>query len=81
MVDVNKLKACYYAEPFQPIEIVLADGRHVIVDQPEHFGWSAETGTLMFSAGPDAVDSTPFANIVEVKLLKRRGSGGRRKAS
>ncbi len=81
MVDVNELRAYYYAEPFQAIEIVLADGRHVFVDEPEYFGWSAESRTLMFPAGPDAVDSTSFANVVEVKLVKRRGLGGRRKAS
>jgi hypothetical protein len=77
MVNVNELRAYYDADPFQPLEIVLGDGRHVIVEEREHFGWSAEARTLMFPVGPDVVDSTTFSNVVEVRPLKR----GRRRAS
>jgi hypothetical protein len=80
MIDAQELRAYYYAEPFQPIEIVLADRRHIIVTEREHFGWSAESRILMFPAGPDVVDATAFANVIEIKPLKR-GSGRSRKAS
>ena len=81
MIDANELKAYYYAEPFEPIEIVLIDGRHIIVKEREHFGWSTEARILMFPASPDVVDSAPFSNVIEVRPVKRGGSGGRRKAS
>lgn len=77
MTDPNKLKAYYDAEPFEPIEIVLRDGRCVIVEEREHFGWSAEARMLMFPVGADVVESTAFSNVAEVRPLKR----GRRRAS
>lgn len=77
MTDSKELKAYYDAEPFEPIEIVLRDGRRIIVEEREHFGWSAEARTLMFPVSADIVDSTAFSNVAEVRSLKR----GRRRAS
>jgi hypothetical protein len=77
MIDASELKSYYYAEPFEPIKIIVRDGRRIIVEEREHFGWSAEASVLMFHAGPDAVDSTAFSNVIEVRPLKR----GRRRAS
>ena len=81
MIDINELKAYYYADPFEPIEIVLIDGRRIVVLEREHFGWSAEARVLMFPASAEVVDSAPFSSVVEVRPVKRGGSGGRRKAS
>jgi hypothetical protein len=82
MINEEKLRAYYYAEPFRPIEIVLADGRRIVVRHAENFGWSTDTRKLMFPAGRDAGESTDFANVVEVRpLAKTRGPGRRRKAS
>jgi hypothetical protein len=79
MVDVKTLESFKYAEPFRPFEIVLDDGRVVLVPWRETVGWSDEQQILMFPGLPDANDWTSFARVVELRPTRRSRRG--RKAS
>jgi len=71
MTNVTELKAWRYAEPFKPFELVLDDGRKVLVKNPWNVGWSAETETVAFAWGREDVDWVRFSRVVEIRPARR----------
>ena len=76
MTNVTELKTWRYAEPFKPFELVLDDGRKVLVKNPWNVGWSAETETVAFADGPEDLDWVKFARVVEIRPARRASRNG-----
>jgi hypothetical protein len=77
----SELKALYDARPFRPFEVVLDDGRRLLVDEPYFIGWSTRNRTINWSNHQDTIDVIPMTSVAAVKRLgatrrpnKRNGS-------
>ena len=66
MTNVVELKAWRYAEPFRPFELVLDDGRRVLIRNPWNIGWSAETETVAFAVNSDDQNWVKFSRVIEI---------------
>lgn len=74
MTDVVELKNWRYAEPFKPFEMILDDGRKVLVKHPWNIGWSEEARTVAFATGPEELDWVKFSRVVEIRAARVRPS-------
>ena len=74
MVDVKELKAFREADPFRPFEILLDDGRRVLIRRPWNVAWSAVSQMLVFPWGREGVDWVKFARVKDIRAFKRNGS-------
>jgi hypothetical protein len=69
MVNLDDLKNLYDSNPFQAFEILLEDGRRIVIERPEWVGWSAEAHTIAFPGGHDVIDWTDFSKVAAIRVL------------
>lgn len=77
---LDQLRSFYEARPFKAFEIVLSDGRRLLVDAPEHVGWSTRMGRVIYANEQDTFDLIPMDEVVNIHpaiLSERGGPDGR----
>src|SRR4051794_33233881 len=70
MVMVSELKSFREAEPFKPFEIVLDDGRRIVIRDRLHVGWTDRF--LMFSVSDEAGDYVELSRVKAVRPVRSR---------
>ena len=65
----DSLRRFRFAEPFQPFELVLKDGRHLKVEAPEGVAWHAEDNVLSYAAPDDSFEHLALSDVQEVRSL------------
>jgi hypothetical protein len=71
VVDLNSIRTALRAQPFQPFDLCLADGRRVAVNHPE---FVAMTNRVVVVLDEESF-STTLEPLLIVSLEPHRGSG------
>ena len=64
---LKELKVFWEARPFRPFNVVLNDGRELLVDEPYFIGWSLKRRELSWSNFEDTFDHVEFSRVVGVR--------------
>jgi hypothetical protein len=81
---IEQIKAYRNASPFRPFEIVLDDGREIVIRRPEYLGRFPSDDRIFFSTPKDTTETVEVSHVKKVRPVasgrkRRRGSGmGRR---
>ena len=76
-----ELKALHDTRPFKPFEVVLDDGRRLLVDEPYFIGWSTHNRTINWSNHEDTIDVIPMNSVAAVKRLGAKHRAKKRSGS
>jgi hypothetical protein len=68
MVMVSELKSLREADPFKPFELVLDDGRRIVIRDRLHVGWSDRF--IMFSVSEEAGDYVELSRVKAVRPVR-----------
>jgi hypothetical protein len=71
----EEMRKLYWAEPFRPFEIVLADGRRFPVRKPQHICFSS--ARVVVAPKADDFEFIPLEAIQETPLLREPASTNR----
>ncbi len=66
-MTIEQLRTLHHAQPFQPFDIHLADGRTLTVDHPEFLSQSQSGRTIAVSRPDDAIEIVDLLLVVSLK--------------
>jgi hypothetical protein len=67
-----QLRTFYESRPFKPFELILDDGKRLLVDEPYYIGWSVDRGMIVWSNEEDTFDEINMKRVAAVRLVTRR---------
>jgi hypothetical protein len=65
---IDRVKTLYHADPFRPFEVVLNNGRRVVIDDPIHVGFNEKI--IVVPHGRDAMSWHPWADVQAVRPVR-----------
>jgi hypothetical protein len=81
-MTIEQLRAAYFARPFQPFVIHLADGREIPVPSPEFMMMVPSGRTIAVSQPDDTVNIIDLLLVTDLEIKPHaNGRGKRRKSS
>jgi hypothetical protein len=75
-LNLDELKTLNEAQPFHPFEIVLDDGRTVLIKEQFHVGWTVRGRSLAFDDNGVA-DWVDFSRVKQVRPVQPKGRSRR----
>ena len=70
-MNMEAIRALHHAEPFRPFYVFLADGRKILVKQPENMGYSPTGKAMAIYTRPEIAESMCADDIVKLEPAKR----------
>lgn len=78
-MTIEQVKQVYNAEPFQPFQMNIADGRHVSVASREFLAAAPSGRTVIVYEPDDSFHMIDLLLVTDLKVSARANGGGKRR--